>query len=105
MDIDGKTAEKADEYIAKLDYEADHPELMDSISYSEYQRWEANGKPYGVSVELFTDVAEYRDNGSDTRSQEEVAEYIDSLPISSAQKDALWCCFWKESTLKNAPWH
>lgn len=107
MDVGGKTAEEADEYIDEIDFEADYPELVDQISYTQYKRWQADGKPNGVSVELFTDVAEFRDDGTsgETKSQEEVAAYINSLPISTTQKDALWCCFWKESTLKKAPWH
>lgn len=105
MTVLGDSREDAERTIAKWEYAADHPELAERISYSDFKRWEAEGKPNGVSVELYTDVYEYRDNGSETRSQEEVAAYIHSLPISTAQKDALWCCFWKESTLKNAPWH
>lgn len=106
MSVGGKTAEEADEQIDKWDYEADNPELLDRITYTQYKRWEADGKPNGVSVELFTDVTEYRDLGSTTRSQDEVAAYINSLPISISQKDALWCCFWKKSTLYDkAPWH
>ena len=106
MAFGGKTREEADEYIAELDFEAGHPELADRITYSQYKRWETDGKPHGVSVELFTDVAEFRDDGTSdsAKSQEEVAAYINSLSISTSQKDALWCCFWKESTLKKAPW-
>lgn len=58
-----------------------------------------------MSVELFAEVAEFRDEDGSSKSQEEVADYINSLPISTSQKDALWCCFWKESTLDKAPWH
>ena len=105
MTVLGDTREEAELTMAKWEYEADHPEIAERISYSAYKRWETEGKPNGVSVEIYTDVYEYRDNGSVTRSQDEVAAYIDNLPISDSQKDALWCCFWKESTLKNAPWH
>lgn len=103
----GMEREKAETTIAEWRYEADYPEMSERITYTQYKRWNADGKPNGVSLELFTDVAEFRDDGtsSGSKSQDEVAEYIDSLPISTAQKDALWCCFWKETTLKNAPWH
>ena len=106
MDVGGKTEEIAEDDIAEWQYEADHPELADRITYSQYKRWETDGKPNGVSIELFTDVAEFRDDGTSAsaKSQEEVAAYINSLSISTSQKDALWCCFWKESTLKKAPW-
>lgn len=107
MTILGDTREDAEEKLAKWQYEADYPELADRITYTQYKRWQTDGKPNGVSLELYTDVAEFRDDGtsSSAKSQEEVAEYINSLPISTAQKDALWCCFWKESTMKKAPWH
>ena len=97
----------AENKIGEWQYEADHPDLADRISYDQYKRWQADGQPKGVSLDLFTDVAEYRDDGTSasTKSQDEVAAYINSLSISTAQKDALWCCFWKASTLKTAPWH
>ena len=107
FEICGVAREDAEEKIAKWQYEADYPEIADRISYTQYKRWEADGKHKGVSIELYMDVFEYRDDGTSgsDKSQEEVAEYINSLPISTDKKDALWCCFWKESTLKNAPWH
>ena len=103
----GYDREDAMETIGEWEYQADCPDLVGRITYTQYKRWQTDGKPNGVSIELFTKVAEYRDNDtSDSdRSQEDVAMYINSLPISTTQKDALWCCFWKESTLKNAPWH
>lgn len=105
MTVLGKTREDAEEQISGWQFEADHPELADQITYSQYKRWETDGKPYGVSANMFADVSSYRSDGSGTKSQEDVAAYINSLRISTAQKDALWCCFWSKSTLKNAPWH
>ena len=107
MNVGGMTANLAEDEIAEWQYEADHPELASKISFSQYKRWQTDGQPHGVSIELYTDVAEYRDDGTSdsVKSQDEVAAYINSLSISVSQKDALWCCFWKESTLKKAPWH
>ena len=107
MNVGGMTANLAEDEIAEWQYEADHPELASRISYTQYKRWQTDGQPRGISIDLFTDVAEYRDNGTSEskRSQDEVAAYINSLPISTAEKDGLWLCFWKESTLKKAPWH
>ena len=103
----GYSEDKAAEKVGTLAFERDYPELSERITYTQYKRWEADGKPYGVDIKVFTDVAEYRDDGTSNsvKDQEDVAAYINSLPISTAQKDALWCCFWKESTLKKAPWH
>ena len=103
MRYGGETKEEAQNTIGEWKFEAEHPELDGLITYTQYQRWETDGKPNGVSLGIFTDVAEFRNDG--TKSQEEVAAYINALNISTAQKDALWCCFWKKTTLKNAPWH
>ena len=107
MRYGGQTREDARNTVGEWTFEAEHPELDGRITYTQYKRWETDGKPNGVSLDTFTKVADFRDDGTSgsVRSQDEVAEYINSLNISTAQKDALWCCFWKESTLKNAPWH
>ncbi len=103
----GQTREDARNTVGEWTFEAEHPELDGRITYAQYKRWETDGKPNGVSVDTFTDVAEFRDDGTSdgVKSQEEVAAYINDLNISNAQKDALWLCFWKETTLKNAPWN
>lgn len=103
----GQSREDAQNTVGEWTFKADYPELDGLITYTQYKRWQTDGQPNGVTLETFTDVAEFRDDGtsSSVKSQEEVAAYIDSLSISIAQKDALWCCFWKESTLNNAPWH
>jgi len=99
--------EEVQNTIGEWAFEAEHPELDGRITYTQYKRWETDGKPNGVSLDTFTNVADFRDDGTSdsVKSQDEVAAYINSLNISTSQKDALWCCFWKKSTLKNAPWH
>lgn len=99
-------AETAAGKVDKWQYEKNYPELEGKVSYSQYQNWEAEGKPRGISLKTFTDVTEFRNNNGSTRDQEEVAAYIDSITTNVATKDALWLCFWKESTLYDkAPWH
>lgn len=47
-------------------------------------------------------------NGKDIKGrtrQDKIWAYINSLPISSTQKDALHLVYYKESTLSKAPWH
>lgn len=107
MEQCGDSREDAMEKIANWEYEAQYPEVAERISYTQFKKWESAGKPYGVSVEMFIKVSEYRndDGQGNSRDQDEVAEFINSLDISKKQKDALWCCFWKFSTLKDAPWH
>jgi hypothetical protein len=107
MRYGGETKEEAQTTIGEWTFEAEHPELDGIITYTQYMRWQTDGKPKGVSLDTFTNVAKFRGDGTSdsVKSQEEVAAYINSLNISTAQKDALWCCFWKKTTLKNAPWH
>lgn len=103
----GYSKEDAAEKVAVMAFKRDYPELSERITYTQYKRWETDGKPHGVNVETFTKVAEYRggDGSGSVKSQDDVAAYINALPITKTQKDALWCCFWKQSTLKNAPWN
>ena len=107
MRYGGETREDAKNTVGEWAFEAEHPELDGLITYTQYKRWETDGKPNGVSLDTFANVAEFRNDGTSdsVKSQEDVAAYINALNISTAQKDALWCCFWKESTLKKAPWH
>jgi hypothetical protein len=56
---------------------------------------------------MFTDVAEFRDGGTSAsvKNQEEVGQYIMSITDDDQLRDALWCCFYKASTLNKAPWN
>ena len=102
----GYSREDANATVAEWKFEKDYPDSK--ISYESYQDWLTNGKNRGVTLEVYTDVSLFRKpvGVKTAKAQEDVAAYINRLPISTAQKDALWCCFWSESTLyKNAPWH
>lgn len=102
----GYSREEANAKVAEWKFEKDYPDSK--ISYESYQDWLTNGKNRGVTLEVYTDVSLFRKpvGVKTAKAQEDVAAYINRLPISTAQKDALWCCFWSESTLyKNAPWH
>ena len=103
----GMDSEDAQNTIGGWSFEVEHPELEGRITYTQYKQWETEGKPKGVSIDTMIKVADFRNDGTSdgVKSQDEVAAYINALNISTAQKDALWCCFWKKSTLKNAPWH
>ena len=102
----GYSREDASATVAEWKFEKDYPDSK--ISYESYQDWLTNGKNRGVTLEVYTDVSLFRKpvGVKTAKAQEDVAAYINRLPISTAQKDALWCCFWSESTLyKKAPWH
>lgn len=99
----GMAKDTAQNKVGELTFKRDFPELDGVITYTQYKRWQTDGKPNGVSLELFTDVAEFRDNGTSNsvRSQDEVAQYIESVASSRKARHALWCCFYKAST---SPW-
>jgi len=86
--------------VAEWKYEKDFPELDGRITYTQYKRWEADGKTRGISLDTFTEVAEYRDSGTSgsVRSQDDVKRYIESISGNKSTRHALWCCFYKEST-------
>ena len=96
----GYSEDKAAEKVGTLAFERDYPELDGRITYTQYKRWEADGKPNGVSIEMFTKVAEFRDDGTSNsvKSQDEVRKYIESVTGDRQKRHALWCCFYKAST-------
>ena len=63
-------------------------------------------KPAGISADLYSEYCErVKDITGDGKKDRRMA-VIDSLPITSAQKDALYFAEgWAESRLHEAPWH
>lgn len=60
----------------------------------------------GITIEVFVDYRNKVKGITGKDKKERRMEVIDSLPISSAQKDALYLAEgWAKSTLKKAPWH
>lgn len=96
----GYEKDDAADKVAEWEYEVDHPELNGRITYTQFKRWEADGKTRGISLNTFTEVAEYRDSGTSgsVRSQDDVKQYIESITGNKSTRHALWCCFYKEST-------
>lgn len=95
--------DEASKLVGKWQFEAEYPELADQITYTQYSRWETEGKPNGVTLDLFVKVAKFRDDGTSNsaKSQDEVKQYIESVSRNNRIRHALWCCFYKEST---SPW-
>lgn len=59
------------------------------------------GTPKGVPANAYVAVVQYK---AKAKSQEDMANYINSLSLTKSQKDALWCLWWSEETLKQTPW-
>jgi hypothetical protein len=83
-----------------------------------FAKYEDYAKPAGISVKDFTTYYDhfnntYSDkdaNGKDIKGhtkQDKMIEYINSLPLTKAQKDALWQAYGYKTTsktFKNRPW-
>lgn len=115
-------AEKAQEFITKLDYAKRYPDLADielpnMISRVDWiGRYATIASPAGISTAqyaAFTEVfrttsTTYGPDGkTQVSKQEKMTAYINSLPLSSAQKDAMWkACGYSTTSKawKNRPW-
>ena len=99
------------------DLKRENPNLKYNWQVETATKYYKSAEPYGISVSVYDDFlvkkAECKgsdingDGKTDTGSvRSQVLPVIDSLPISSRQKDILYfMCDYKESTLHEAPWH
>lgn len=110
----GMTEEEAEDDVMAWDFEREHPEVG-SVSAATVKKYQEYCEPIGISVEDWNAVREfYSETESDVdrkgktipySKRDKVAEYIDSLPLTRRQKDALWLAMdYSENTLDEAPW-
>lgn len=109
LDNLGEDASSTEEYIAIAQMPISESEkalaleaIMSESAFEKYERaTQAGIDTYDYCTFLDT-IAGYSGDGR----QEKVWEYIDSMPITNAQKDALHLAAgYKESTLSKTPWH
>ena len=108
--------EELDDLILQWDTEL---ELGDEISWSNarYLDYAETIHPAGISADTYdsyiravsklSSIDEDGDGKTDITRQEQVIEYIDSMPISDAQKDTLFQAEYpkaRKSVLRNLPW-
>ena len=108
--------EELDDLILQWDTEL---ELGDEISWSNarYLDYAETIHPAGISADTYdsyirdvsrlSSIDEDGDGKTDITRQEQVIEYIDSMPISDAQKDALFQAEYpkaRKSVLRKLPW-
>lgn len=105
----GKSYEEADELVSEWQFDMDYPDS--DISFSDYQKWEDNGKGLGISLEIYT---EYKtrtkgiENDKDVNGNsipytavQKIMTVINSLPLSESQKYALARSQgWSEKTIQ-----
>jgi hypothetical protein len=113
MDIEGKSREEAEEYIDFLDLAKAHGDM--DITASDASSYFKHAEPVGIDIEIYINykdrakqcVGDKDANGKtiDGSVKAQKMAVIDSLPITSAQKDALYFAEgWAASKLYEAPW-
>lgn len=99
----GLTLEEATSRVQKWEFDRDYP----GYEWTEKQisNYKELVKPAGISVSVYDEYLNgyYRLSGDGKREQ--VAEMIQSLPISNDQKDVLYLLTYKEKYLYQTPWH
>ena len=121
----GKTKDEADIAIRYVDFKVDYPEYKEIITESKFKNYYKPMEDYrgrsvadtGLSISAYAKYCEKsaeckgtdadKDGKTDSGSKKaQVLRVINSLPISSAQKDALYYLNgWAKSKLNEAPWH
>ena len=100
----GMTRAEAEDKLLYIDVKKQFPDTyVDDAWVTEYYK---EVQSSGITIEVFVDYRNKVKGITGKDKKEMRMEVIDSLPISSAQKDALYLAEgWAKSTLKKAPWH
>lgn len=108
------TKSKAKSKVAAWDYQEKYPDL--ALSDSRVEDYETKAKPAGIDVDVFQDFVDRAkaakgtdldgDGKTDSGSKRAAVEkVIDSLPLTTKQKDVLFLLDYSEKNLENTPWH
>lgn len=110
----GMKQEDAQNKIDTADFVKAHPEC-DGISVEAVQKYNEQAKPAGLDAGTFWEAYQFKNDAKTTRdsngkaisgqgAMDKVAAYIDGLDISSAQKSALFLCFYSQTSLNKIRW-
>lgn len=110
----GMKQEDAQNKIDTADFVKAHPEC-DGISVEAVQKYNEQAKPAGLDAGTFWQAYQFKNDARTTRdsngkaisgqgAMDKVAAYIDGLDISSAQKNALFLCFYSQKSLGKIRW-
>lgn len=110
----GMTQEDAQNKIDTADFVKAHPEC-DGISVEAVQKYNEQAKPAGLDAGTFWEAYQFKNDARTTRdsngkavsgqgAMDKVAAYIDGLNISSAKKNALFLCFYSQTSLNKIRW-
>lgn len=110
----GMKQEDAQNKIDTAGFVKAHPEC-DGISVEAVQKYNEQAKPAGLDAGTFWEAYQFKNDARTTRdsngkaisgqgAMDKVAAYIDGLNISSAQKSALFLCFYSQTSLNKIRW-
>ena len=111
----GKSEEEASSKVQYWEFKQEYPDY-DDLSEEAVAKYYDEVEPYGISIDVYYDYSKQRskckgvdangDGKTDSGSvKKEVLKAINSLPITKAQKDALYYLNgWSAKTIKEAPW-
>ena len=114
MKYGGKSKDDAAARREKYDFTIANPGTED-ISDAAVQKYNESvaaagisGKDYYTSWQMYNRTeSDYDDNGKPISYSKlyKIAAYIDSLNLTNAQKDAMFCAFYTARNLRRTPWH
>lgn len=110
----GMKQEDAQNKIDTADFVKAHPEC-DGISVEAVQKYNEQAKPAGLDAGTFWEAYQFKNDARTTRdsngkaisgqgAMNKVAAYIDGLSISREQKNALFLCFYSQTSLNKIRW-
>lgn len=110
----GMKQEDAQNKIDTADFVKAHPEC-DGISVEAVQKYNEQAKPAGLDAGTFWEAYQFKNDARTTRdsngkaisgqgAMDKVAAYIDGLSISREQKNALFLCFYSQTSLNKIRW-
>lgn len=110
----GMKQEDAQNKIDTADFVKAHPEC-DGISVEAVQKYNEQAKAAGLDAGTFWEAYQFKNDARTARdsngkaisgqgAMDKVAAYIDGLDISSAQKSALFLCFYSQKSLGKIHW-
>jgi hypothetical protein len=116
VDYGDKTEESATSKVQYWDFKQEYPDY-DDLSEEAVSKYYDKAEPHGITVDVYYDYSKQKskckgvdangDGKTDSGSvKAEVLQVINSLPITYAQKDALYYLNgWSAKTIYEAPWH
>jgi hypothetical protein len=100
----GKDSAKAESTVQYMDYKLSHPDV--SVDDAWIDKYNSEVKDSGINLDMYIEYKNQVKSIDGEGKKERRMAVIHSLPISNAQKDALYYSEgWTQSRIHEAPWH